>query len=69
LTERVLVRVGGNRRHLRDEPDDGLVDVPLALGLLVERRQRADRRRTDRHRMRILREAPKNRPKFSCTIV
>jgi hypothetical protein len=56
LAERVLVRVGGDRRHLGEQADDGLRRTLIGFRLLVEGRQRSHRRRADRHRMGVLRQ-------------
>jgi hypothetical protein len=56
LPDRVLVRVGRDRRHLRDQPQHRVVDAAVGLGLLVEGGERCDRGGAHRHRMCVLRE-------------
>ena len=58
--DRIAIRGRGDRRHLRDQADRGepallrIVDVERVV---IERRQRSDRRAQDRHRMRVVMEA------------
>ena len=54
LADRMLVGIGGDGGDLRDQAHDGIVDVAVVLGLLVERRQRSHGRRAHRHGMRVL---------------
>ena len=60
LPDRRLVRVRSDRGQLGQQPDGGHVDllvVERVQAVLVERRQRADRRGQHRHRVRVAREA------------
>ena len=60
LADRLLVRVGRDRRDLRHEPQDRqlhLLGVMRVVAVLVEGRQRAHHARQDRHRVGVLREA------------
>jgi hypothetical protein len=57
LADRVLVRAGGHRAHLRDQPVHRDLDLALRARIErvgVERGERADRGRAGRHRMRVL---------------
>ena len=65
LPDRLLVGVGGDRRQLGHQPMDrdlDLVRIVRVERVLIERRQRADHRAADRHRMRVAREAAIKRP-------
>ena len=59
LADRLLVRVGGDGRQLREQAQGGDLHLLLVEGVqrvLVEGRQRADRRGEHRHRVRVARE-------------
>ncbi len=64
LPDGLLVRVCGDGRQLRQQPDRGELDLLLVEGVeavLVEGRQRRDRRRQHRHRVRVAGEAGEER--------
>ena len=59
LADGLLVRRGRDRRELGEQPQGGQLDVRLVervAAVLVERRERADRRSQDRHRVGVHRE-------------
>ena len=67
LADRLLVRPGRDRRHLRHQPDRADLDVlrvERVLGVLVERRQGGRRRGQDAHRVGVLREAVEEAPEL-----
>ncbi len=58
--DRIAIRRGGHRRHLRDQADRGeaaLLGIVDVERVVIERRQRSDRRAQHRHRMRVVVEA------------
>ena len=60
LADRIFIRHGGERRHFRDHAqrrDHALHRIGDVGGVVIERRQRADRAGHDRHRMRVAAEA------------